>query len=158
MEKGLKLFGAAPFQSLTENTDRAHASMTDPTYKPLVPVTRNLPAVFTGKKSDQPSDRTAYELVKRETYLRDSEDVERYLPDILGRVLARVWIDPHFKDRFAADPKGTLEAYHVYLPTYIDIEFETESAPRPQVIVYERNKFGRRNKLIFLRLMMMAGR
>jgi len=132
--------------------------MSDSTYKPLVPVIKNLPAVLGAAHKAQAPDREPYELVKRETYLRDSEDVERYLPDILGRVLARIWIDPHFRDRFAADPKGTLEAFDVYLPTYIDIEFETENSPRPQVVVYERTKFGKRRRLIFLRLMMMAGR
>ncbi len=47
-----------------------------------------------------------YALVRHETHLRNRDQVERYLPDILGRALARIWIDPGFRDRFAAASGG----------------------------------------------------
>ena len=36
------------------------------------------------------------------------EDVRNLLPDILGKALARVWIDPQFHNTFASDPKSLL--------------------------------------------------
>ena len=49
---------------------------------------------------------------------------EKYLPDILGRVLARIWIDSSFKDEFAKSPQKTLEFNGVYLPEDMSIEFQ----------------------------------
>jgi hypothetical protein len=74
----------------------------------------------------RPARARDYDLVRHETHLRNRAQVERYLPDILGRALARIWIDPQFRDRFAADPVGTLASYDVYLPDNIEIEFVTE--------------------------------
>ena len=48
-------------------------------------------------------------LVDDKTVLEDKEDVRLKLPDILGRVLACIWIDPEFYHSFANDPKNTLE-------------------------------------------------
>ena len=36
-------------------------------------------------------------------HLKSRADVRKYLPDILGRVLARVWIDTGFKEEFAKE-------------------------------------------------------
>ena len=41
-------------------------------------------------------------------HLKTRADVRKYLPDILGRVLARIWIDQSFKDEFAQNPKKHL--------------------------------------------------
>ena len=48
-------------------------------------------------------------------HLKSRADVRKYLPDILGRVLARIWIDTGFKEEFAKDPQKTLEFNGVYL-------------------------------------------
>ena len=40
-------------------------------------------------------------------HLKSRADVRKYLPDILGRVLARVWIDTGFKEEFAKDMEAT---------------------------------------------------
>ena len=36
------------------------------------------------------------------------EDVKKYLPDILGKVLAQIWIDPVFRRDFSSNPAKTL--------------------------------------------------
>ena len=100
-----------------------------------------------------------YDLVRHQTRLRNREQVERYLPDILGRALARIWIDPGFRDRFAADPVATLEYYDVFLPENIEIEFVTEANSRPQVVVYERPiRHMPRRRLLYLQLVLTAAR
>lgn len=130
----------------------------------LVPVVSRLP--FAGRaRADaaqaQASRRAAqdFDLVQRETVLTSRSQIERYLPDILGRALARIWIDPAFRDRFAADPKGTLADYGVHLPEQIDIDFVTEGGLRPQIVVHEYPlRDGPRRRLLYLQLVMMAGR
>ena len=107
-------------------------------------------------QSPKPKD---YNLVKRETHLRNRAQVEKHLPEILGRALARIWIDPNFRDRFAADPVGTLAWYDVYLPDSIEIDFVTEGTTRPQVVVYERPVRGMpRKRLLYLQLVLTAAK
>ena len=106
---------------------------------------------------DDAPDQTM-NLVDDEVYLRNRTQVERYLPDILGRALARAWIDQTFRGRFTLDPVETLRDYDVHLPDSIDIEIETTETMRPRVVVYERGKTGRRTRLLYLQLAMMAGR
>ena len=57
-------------------------------------------------------------------HLKTRADVRKYLPDILGRVLARIWIDQSFKDEFAQNPQKTLEFNGVYLPRYVNRVFK----------------------------------
>ncbi len=100
-----------------------------------------------------------YDLVKRETHLRNRAQVEKHLPEILGRALARIWIDPNFRDRFATDPVGTLAWYDVYLPDSIEIDFVTEGTIRPQVVVYERPiRAMPRKRLLYLQLVLTAAK
>lgn len=98
-------------------------------------------------------------LVAQETRLMDRKQVERHLPDILGRALARSWIDADFRDRFLADPRAVLEEYGVFMPPTFSIAIETEGTSRPRVVVYE--KTGRNavpTRLLYLQLVMMAGK
>ncbi|WP_132951147.1 hypothetical protein [Rhodovulum bhavnagarense] len=83
-------------------------------------------------------------------------DVERLLPDILGRALARSWIDQDFRGRFTLDPVGTLADYRVQLPDTISIEVGLTDTLRPRVIVYERDRVGRKRRLLSLKLIMTA--
>ena len=101
----------------------------------------------------------ADELVQRETRLLNRAEVARFLPDILGRALARCWLDAAFRDRFLADPKGVLSDYAVHLPDAFSITIETEGATRPRVVVYENDaRQGTRTRLLYLQLVMMAGK
>lgn len=136
--------------------------MKDRMSRALVPVTSRLPALVRARATEDDTRRPAaqdFDLVQQETHLRNRSQVERFLPDILGRALARIWIDPDFRARFAADPKATLAQYGVHLPQTIQIDFVTERSIRPQVVVHEQAfADGPRRRLLYLQLVMMAGR
>lgn len=136
--------------------------MKDRMSRALVPVISRLPALTRNKPEPEPPPAAPtheFGLVQQETHLRNRSQVERYLPDILGRALARIWIDPTFRDRFAADPKGMLADYGVHLPETIHIDFVTQGTVRPQVVVHEQTRpDGPRRRLLYLQLVMMAGK
>ena len=87
------------------------------------------------------------------------EDVRNFLPDILGKTLARIWIDPEFHNNFASNPLKTLAENGVMLPENIVVEFRKQDSQRPRVVVFEQ-KPGSKFKLriFYLQLVMMAGR
>ncbi|MCE6961937.1 hypothetical protein LAZ40_23140 [Cereibacter sphaeroides] len=123
----------------------------------LAPLAERLPVPARPAREDRPAD--AFDLVRTETHLRNRAQVERYLPDILGRALARIWIDPLFRDEFAADPVSLLARHGVFLPETISIVFETEGSARPRVVVYEqKGPLRPRQRMLYLQLVMMAGK
>ena len=92
-------------------------------------------------------------------HFKNRSEVRKLLPDILGRVLARIWIDSKFKEEFEQDPQKTLEFNGVYLPDDMSIEFQKPNSDRPRIVVYEQrpnSKF--RLRVLYLQLIMMAGR
>ncbi len=118
----------------------------------LVPFKKLLPA-------KRKSTAATIDLVDEETYIADREQVRRFLPDILGKVLARLWIDRDFHDVFARDPEGTLAQNGVHLPETMSIEFQKPESDRPRIVVYEQpenSKF--KMRVFYLQLIMMAGR
>ena len=70
----------------------------------LVPTKKNnsLPVPVKGEL------KTPFSLVDKAIYLNNKKDVKAILPDVLGRVLARIWIDPEFRDAFKTNPQKTL--------------------------------------------------
>jgi len=105
----------------------------------LVPVAKKLPAV---RSND--AKNTSFTLYEGERHFTGREDVREFLPDILGKALARTWIDPEFHSAFDKDPCGTLES---------------QNADRPRIVVYEQqpnSKF--KMRVLYLQLVMMAGR
>ena len=123
--------------------------------KSLVPIKKNtLPVPV--KKGEL---KTPFSLVDETIYLSNRKDVQSILPDVLGRVLARTWIDAEFKEQFHEDPQKTLEFNGVYLPEDMSIEFQKPNSDRPRIVVYEQrpnSKF--RLRVLYLQLVMMAGR
>ena len=114
----------------------------------------NLPVKF-----NQNEINHALELVDKDLFLKNREDVKKYLPDILGRVLARIWIDKAFKDSFKLDPKFVLNENGVFLPDDMILEFHKPNSDRPKIIVYEKkpnSKF--KIRVVQLQLVMIAGR
>ena len=105
------------------------------------------------------SDGPPLEIVSRPLQIHNREEVRQFLPDILGRVLARVWIDTAFHDQFSEAPQETLEEHGLFLPENMSIEYQRGNTDRPRIVVYER-PFGSRFKLriFYLQLVMMAGR
>ena len=101
---------------------------------------------FSDKKSNLPIKfdpkevKNALELVDKDLVLKNREDVKKYLPDILGRVLARIWIDKSFKDNFKSNPKEVLNDNGVFLPDDMILEFQKPNSDRPKIIVYEKKR------------------
>ena len=114
----------------------------------------NLPIKF-----DQTEVKQALELVDKDLILKNREDVKKYLPDILGRVLARIWIDKSFKDSFKSNPKEVLNDNGVFLPDDMILEFQKPNSDRPKIIVYEKKeKSNFKVRVVQLQLVMLAGR
>ena len=101
----------------------------------------------------------ALELVDKDLILKNRTEVKKYLPDILGRVLARIWIDQSFKESFKLDPKQVLNDNGVYLPDDMILEFQKPNSDRPKIIVYEKKKNSNfKIRVVQLQLVMLAGR
>ena len=114
----------------------------------------NLPIKF-----DQNEVKQALELVDKDLILKNREDVKKYLPDILGRVLARIWIDKPFKESFKANPRQVLNDNGVFLPDDMILEFQKPNSDRPKIIVYEKkNGSNFKVRVVQLQLVMLAGR
>lgn len=98
-----------------------------------------------------------FTLVDHETRLVDRAQIERHLPDIMGRALARAWIDPVFRKALVDDPKATLACCRLHLPDSIGIEVQDAPGKRPMVIVSELVQ-PRPRRILYLQLVMVAGR
>lgn len=99
-----------------------------------------------------------FALVRQSTHLQDIARVERHLPEILGRALARAWIDKDFSDKFYSDPKNLLSCYNVFLPSTVSIELETTETQRQRIVVYENRQNSKRRRVMYLQLVMLAGK
>ena len=105
------------------------------------------------------NDRSILDLVDNEIFLENRNEVKKYLPEILGRVLARTWIDENFKEIFKNDPLKTLSDNGVFLPEEMFLEFQKPDTKRPKIVVYERKgKSNFKVRVVQLQLIMMAGR
>ena len=129
--------------------------MSEKKSKALVPVKKVLPPAVRGSKyTNKP-----FELVNGNLKLRSRDEVRSLLPDILGKVLARVWLDSSFHREFSHDPQKTLEINGVFLPENMSIEFQKQNTDRPRIVVFEQkpnSKF--KLRVFYLQLVMMAGR
>ena len=92
---------------------------------------------------------------EQDIVLESEEQIQKYLPEVLGQALARTWIDKRFLDAFYEYPVEVLERGGVYLPSSVSVEFKKEKDQRPKVIVYENDKKSKR-KLLELKLVMVA--
>ena len=121
----------------------------------LVPIKKlSPPAVIEKNRNLAPLD-----LVNGNLSLSSREEVKKLLPDIMGKALARIWIDQDFRRDFSSDPHSTLEQNGVYLPETMVVEFQKPNSDRPRIVVYERrpgSKF--KARVFYLQLVMMAGR
>ena len=120
----------------------------------LVPVSKKLPAVRKDGAVTVP-----FSLYEGERHFTDREDVRQDLPDILGKALARTWIDNEFHRAFDSDPVGTLASHGVFIPSTMSIEFQRKTSDRPRIVVYEQNPNSKfKARVLYLQLVMMAGR
>ena len=122
--------------------------------KSLVPVkSSDLSVVKAGTNKDP------LNISEKLQHFKNREEVRKLLPDILGRVLARIWIDSEFREKFSIDPQKTLEFNGVYLPEDMYIEFQKPSSDRPRIVVYQQRPNSRfKLRVLYLQLVMMAGR
>ena len=103
--------------------------------------------------------KSPFSLVDETIYLSNRKDVQSILPDVLGRVLARIWIDAEFRDAFKKEPQKTLEYHGIFLPEGMTLEFQKPNSDRPRIVVYEKKpdiKF--KMRVLHLQLVMIAGR
>ena len=87
--------------------------------------------------------------------LETEDQIQEFLPEVLGQALARTWIDSRFLDAFYKFPVEVLERGGIYLPDHISVEFKKEQKSRPKVIVYE-NGSDKKRKILELKLIMVA--
>ena len=121
---------------------------------PQLPVKRSENPMVKVSKHGNPLD-----ISEKLQHFKNRDEVRKFLPDILGRVLARIWIDSDFREQFSTDPQKTLEFNGVYLPEDMSIEFQKPNSDRPRIVVYEQrpnSKF--KLRVLYLQLVMMAGR
>ena len=130
--------------------------MSEKNSKALVPIKKVLPPAINKKAKNYTEP---FQLVNKSVRLGSREEVRNLLPDILGKVLARVWLDSSFHHDFSRDPQKTLEKNGVFLPENMSIEFQKQNTDRPRIVVFEQ-KAGSKFKLrvFYLQLVMMAGR
>jgi hypothetical protein len=98
-------------------------------------------------------------LVDGRVDLKNRDEVKERLPDILGRVLARAWLDKDFLEKFREDPLVVLENSGVHLPETMHIEFQKANSDRPKVVVFEQPENSKlKLRVFYLQLVMVAGR
>jgi len=120
----------------------------------LVVVPSGSPPAVKRSHSDDP-----FKLVSEQVKFANKEEMRQRLPDILGRALARTWIDASFHEEFSRNPQGTLMTYGVELPDNMSLEFQKPESDRPRIVVFEQkpgSKF--RMRVFYLQLVMMAGK
>ena len=92
---------------------------------------------------------------EQDVILETEDQIQEFLPEVLGQALARTWIDQRFLEAFYKFPVEVLERGGIYLPDHISVEFKKEKKSRPKVIVYE-NREKKRRKILELKLVMVA--
>ena len=92
---------------------------------------------------------------EQDIILETEDQIQEFLPEVLGQALARTWIDSRFLDAFYKFPVEILERGGIYLPDHISVEFKKEQKSRPKVIVYENGSDNKR-KILELKLIMVA--
>ena len=122
--------------------------------KSLIPIKNNEVTVVKAGNNKDPLN-----ISEKLQHFKNRDEVKKFLPDILGRVLARIWIDSEFREEFSVDPQKTLEFNGVYLPEDMYIEFQKPNSDRPKIVVYQqRPKSKFKLRVLYLQLVMMAGR
>ena len=121
----------------------------------LVPIKQPSPPALIEKNRDL----APLDLVNGNLSLSSREEVKKLLPDIMGKALARIWIDSDFHRDFSLDPHSTLEKHGVHLPETMVVEFQKPNSDRPKIIVYEKKeKSNFKVRVVQLQLVMLAGR
>ena len=98
-------------------------------------------------------------LADGDVVLTNREEVRNRLPDILGRALARAWLDLQFEKDFMTDPLQALADSGVHLPSTMLVEVSKTTADRPKIVVYEQQQGSKfKSRVLYLQLVMVAGK
>jgi hypothetical protein len=98
-------------------------------------------------------------LADGDVVLTNREEVRNRLPDILGRALARAWLDLQFEKDFMTDPLRALADSGVHLPSTMLVEVSKTTADRPKIVVYEQQQGSKfKSRVLYLQLVMVAGK
>jgi len=105
-------------------------------WRSLIP--QNLRASFK-KKVLKPADEK-YDLSRfdeQDIILENENQIQEFLPDILGQALARTWIDRRFLEAFYEQPVEILEKAGVFLPKSIWMDFPKEEKERRKGLFFK---------------------
>ena len=98
-------------------------------------------------------------LADGDVVLTNREEVRNRLPDILGRALARAWLDLQFEKDLMTDPLRALAESGVHLPSTMLVEVSKTTADRPKIVVYEQQQGSKfKSRVLYLQLVMVAGK
>ena len=116
--------------------------------------------IFKGRSQSRPAldyldEQDLSRFSEQDIILETEDQIQEFLPEVLGQALARTWIDKRFLDAFYKYPEEILERGGVYLPDHISVEFMKKNKSRPKVVVYE-NGNKKRRKILELKLIMVA--
>ena len=92
---------------------------------------------------------------EQDIILESDQQIQEFLPDILGQALARTWVDKRFLNVFCDRPKDILEQSGVFLPDRITVEFFKKDRERPKVVVFQSDGSST-TRLLELKLVMVA--
>ena len=117
-------------------------------------------SIFKGRSQSRPvldylDEQDLSRFSEQDIILETEDQIQEFLPEVLGQALARTWIDKRFLEAFYEYPEAILERGGVYLPDHISVEFMKKDKSRPKVIVYE-NGPEKRRKILELKLIMVA--
>ncbi len=115
--------------------------------------------IFRGKSQSRPvldylDEQDLSRFSEQDIILETEDQIQEFLPEVLGQALARTWIDQRFLEAFYEYPEEILERGGVYLPDHISVEFMKKDKSRPKVVVYENGK--NKRKILELKLIMVA--
>ena len=115
-------------------------------------------SIFKGRPQSTPGSQIIltnriYRFSEQDIILETEDQIQEFLPEVLGQALARTWIDKRFLEAFYEYPEEILEHGGIYLPDNIT-EFKKEKS-RPKVIVFENSNKTKR-KILELKLIMVA--
>jgi len=79
-----------------------------------------------------------FKLVDEDIELGTRADIKAQLPDILGRALARSWVDESYKQQLQHCVHTTLAKGGVAIPDDYICEYETTSGQRAKIVVFEQ--------------------
>ena len=115
--------------------------------KALIPYENKLPVHYVYE----------FKLVDEDINLDTRQQVKDQLPEILGRALARSWIDRAYNQKLQENVRATLLEGGVSIPNSYDFVYEKKNGQRAKIVVYE-NTGKLKLRVCGLHLTMMATR